>query len=353
MEHSLCDKYGFDAKQRKQYSQLMGLTAGDHVLIKNLHEKIIQKYAKMIVQKFYKKLLSFPEIKKFLNKHAKIEDLKATQLLYLKSYGLNFDSAEYFEQRLLVGQVHAQIKLPLPYYKMAFRILDEVLLDYIAETIPREHDIFLPMIKLISRISTLDMSLAIETYHNIKVQGMSKSINALQNEKQSLSCIIERDELTKVASRSKLLEYLNLNIETSFDENDTFCVAMIDLDYFKAVNDNYGHLIGDKILIAVASRMKQGLRESDMLGRYGGEEFVLIFPHEKIDSAEKILNRICDAIASEPFMVEQHSIPITISIGVTDYHKNDSDEDILDRADHALYKAKKAGRNRVVIIIRK
>jgi len=100
MKYPLCDKYGFDARQRKHYVLLMGLTQQCHSRIKILHEQIIQRHAEPIVEEFYKQLLSFPEITAYLKKHTKIEHLKATQLVYLKSYGVGFDSPEYFEQRL-------------------------------------------------------------------------------------------------------------------------------------------------------------------------------------------------------------------------------------------------------------
>ena len=349
MRYPLCGKYGFDAKKREHYVNLMGLTPDCHERVNYLHNHVIQPYAERIVNEFYDILLSFPEISEYLKKHTKVEHLKVTQLLYLKTYGVQFDTEDYFEQRLQVGQVHAQIKLPLRYYKAAFRILDEILFNYIVKVVPYKSKNFLALIKLVTRISTFDMSLAIDTYHHVKVQGMSSSIDALRDERKSLSSIIDCDALTGVASRSRILEYLNENIEKSLIENDTFCVAMIDLDFFKSVNDNFGHLVGDQILIGVVARMKSNLREGDMLGRYGGEEFVLIFPHASIKVVKQILVRICKHVADDVFQVEQDSIPITVSIGATDNHKNDNEQDLLGRADHALYKAKNNGRNQVVI----
>ena len=349
MEYPLCHKYGFDTKKRTHYVNLMGLTPDCHEQVKYLHHHVIQPYAELIVNEFYDILLSFSEISEYLKKHTKVEHLKVTQLLYLKTYGVQFDTEDYFEQRLQVGQVHAQIRLPLSYYKTAFRILDEILFNYIAKVTPSKNNQLLPLIKLVTRISTFDMSLAIDTYHHVKVQGMSSSIDALRDERKSLSSIIDCDALTGVASRSRSFEYLKENIENALATNDNFCVAMIDLDFFKSVNDEFGHLVGDQILTGVAARMKSVLREGDMLGRYGGEEFVLIFPHASIKVVEKILVRLCKHVADDVFQVEQHSIPITVSIGVTDNHKKDNEQDLLGRADQALYKAKNNGRDQVVV----
>lgn len=351
MTYPLCDKYGFNADKRLQYVALMGLTPECHAQVRQLHENIIQPNAEQIVAEFYDELIRFPEIMRFLKAHAELDNLKVTQLMYIKSYGLQFDSAEYFEQRLQVGQVHEQIKLPISYYQMAFRILDEILFNYIVRLVVPENKVLLEMIKLVSRLSSLDMSLAIETYHNSKVLDMYSSIKALRDERQSLSSLIDHDELTKVASRSRIFDVLNSMIEKADEYNEKFCVAMVDLDHFKSVNDSFGHLVGDQILIDVAARMKATLREHDLLGRYGGEEFVLILSHTSIHKAEKILRRICKRIAEEPFQVDDKTIKMTVSIGVTGFRKTDRAEDILGRADHALYKAKHHGRNQVVASI--
>ncbi len=348
MKYPLCDKYGFNADKRQRYVALMGFGMECHAQLEYLHENIIKPNAEAIVDEFYAELLLFPEIGTFIAQHSEIDVLKKTQIAHLGSYGLKFDKAEYFEQRLRIGLVHAQIKLPLSYYKAAFRILDEILINYITELVPAKSEEFVPMIKLVSRLSSLDMSLAIETYHNIKVQDMSSSIKALRDERKSLSSIIDHDELTQVASRSRIFECLSDSIENAPESNESFCVAMIDLDYFKSVNDNFGHLVGDQILKDVAFRMKSTLRENDMLGRYGGEEFVLVFASASLQKTEKILQRICKHIADEPFQIEQHSITMTVSIGVTDFHAGDNADDLLGRADHALYKAKSSGRNHVV-----
>ncbi len=349
MHNTLCDKYGFNTTQRKLRVAMMGLSNDDHVLVKLLQDKLIQPYGKEIVADFYKVLLSFPDVKAFLLRHAEIPNLQKTQLAYLESYGVKFDSHEYFEERLQVGRVHALIGLPLSYYQMAFRTLDDLLFNYLANIISADNKQFLPLVKLVAQISALDMSLAIEVFYNKRVNDMTSSIDALIDERELLTSKIGLDELTQVASRAKILDYLQSNLQKAEQKQYYFCIAMIDLDFFKRVNDMYGHLVGDQILIGVSARMKAALRTDDILGRYGGEEFLLVLPHAGINVAKQITERICHCVNATPFHVGDITIPLTISIGLTDWHKGDTDKILLSRADHALYRAKHQGRNQVVL----
>ncbi len=349
MHNTLCDKYGFNTAHRKLRVAMMGLSAVDHALVELLHSKIIKPYGEEIVAGFYEVLLSFPEVKAFLLEHGEIHSLHRTQLAYLQSYGVNFETPEYFEERLHIGRVHALIGLPLSYYLMAFRILDDLLFGFIDKSISSGSEQFLPLVKLVSRISVLDMSLAIDAYHTKKVRDMTISIDALMDERQLLTSKIGLDELTQVASRVRVLDYLQGNLNKAEKKQYCFCVAMIDLDFFKSVNDKYGHLIGDQVLTDVATRMKAALRSGDILGRYGGDEFLLVLPRADIGVAKQITERICSCINAAPFQVEDYVIPLTVSIGVAVWQQGDSDVTLLGRVDHALYQAKHQGRNQVVL----
>jgi two-component system, cell cycle response regulator len=127
-------------------------------------------------------------------------------------------------------------------------------------------------------------------------------------------------------------------------------VLAVDVDYFKPVNDTYGHDAGDKVLQELATRIRENTRSIDLCCRTGGEEFVLVLPSANMLAAHVIAERLRKAVASKSFTVGlPQSIPITVSIGVaTLSHAEDSLERLLKRADLALYKAKRDGRNRVV-----
>lgn len=131
------------------------------------------------------------------------------------------------------------------------------------------------------------------------------------------------------------------------DDDRALCLAVADIDFFKNINDSYGHLAGDKVLKIIARELVSRLREKDFIGRYGGEEFVIIMPDTRPADAEHVLNKLRLAIAAIPFHFEERQIQITISFGVVEALREDSPETIFDRADKALYKAKENGRNRV------
>lgn len=125
------------------------------------------------------------------------------------------------------------------------------------------------------------------------------------------------------------------------------CVVMIDLDRFKSINDKYGHLIGDDVLRMLAKRIKGMIRDIDKFGRYGGEEFLLLLPATTIDLGLVMIERIREGIASAPWGEITKGVHMTISCGITEIKPSDTDLDVIARADHALYKAKHNGRNRV------
>ena len=129
---------------------------------------------------------------------------------------------------------------------------------------------------------------------------------------------------------------------------------MIDIDFFKKVNDTYGHASGDAVLRGVAAIIKSTLRESDIPSRYGGEEFAVLLPYTHLKEAEIVGERLRKAIESSPIPINDEnsdikSINVTISMGLAEYDSKESGEELFERADKALYEAKKGGRNRVCV----
>jgi diguanylate cyclase (GGDEF)-like protein len=125
---------------------------------------------------------------------------------------------------------------------------------------------------------------------------------------------------------------------------------MLDLDHFKRINDEYGHLIGDQVLQEFAKRCECSVREVDLVGRYGGEELMILLPETDRKTALQVAERLRTTIASTPIQVFGKEISVTVSIGVTTQDENTTDlETLIARADQALYIAKHKGRNRVAI----
>jgi two-component system, cell cycle response regulator len=158
------------------------------------------------------------------------------------------------------------------------------------------------------------------------------------------------DSLTGLRNRPSILETLQNELARGAREAQPIAVLMVDLDRFKDVNDTYGHLAGDSVLRETARRMKAAVRCYDAVGRYGGEEFLVVLPGAEGPAARSQAERIRDAIGSEPFpLLNGSPIPVTCSIGVSCYRPPvplDTDSLIRD-ADLALYHAKNAGRDRV------
>ena len=156
------------------------------------------------------------------------------------------------------------------------------------------------------------------------------------------------DGLTKCYTKIELEAFITNYLSTFLRYKDnSFSLLMYDIDWFKKVNDVHGHLTGDYVLTQLSALVKTLLRDSDICGRFGGEEFIAILPQTKVAGALKLANKINQAVQDYDFSFQDTKIDITISVGVTSVGNDDSLLSLIDRCDTALYDAKKNGRNRV------
>lgn len=166
-------------------------------------------------------------------------------------------------------------------------------------------------------------------------------IRSKQYEKMS-----KTDGLTGVFNHRYLMDTLERN-KLDYDRDGTpFSIVVFDVDHFKKINDTYGHLVGDQVLIEICTCLKENIRKSDVLGRYGGEEFIVIFPNTTIDEAYSIAERCREAIST--IMIENITIKLSVSGGMQEY-SGGLISDMLKMADKKMYFAKNTGRNRVEI----
>lgn len=170
---------------------------------------------------------------------------------------------------------------------------------------------------------------------------------ALEQARVKLLFEATHDSMTGLMNRSAVMRSLNKEVERCRREDKMLAVAILDLDHFKHINDTYGHAAGDVVLVEVSRRMSVLLRSYDVLGRFGGEEFVIAFPEIDQQSAGLRLDEIRARIAETMFNIDVALIPVTASIGYAHWQLNDSVAAMLKRADEALYKAKHDGRNRI------
>ncbi|MCF5192009.1 diguanylate cyclase [Pseudomonas sp. PA-6-1H] len=161
-----------------------------------------------------------------------------------------------------------------------------------------------------------------------------------------------RDVLTGILSRRAILEQFSTDLERARREGSSLAVAMVDIDHFKQINDRYGHLAGDEVISHCANHLTQRIRHSDSIGRYGGEEFLILLPTTNTDGALGVLDELRASLAESSAQYGEAKISVRISIGVCCVVPNEGDAiaNLLAKADAALYEAKASGRNTLKLV---
>ncbi|MBG7156386.1 biofilm formation regulator diguanylate cyclase SiaD [Pseudomonas aeruginosa] len=157
-----------------------------------------------------------------------------------------------------------------------------------------------------------------------------------------------RDPLTGLPNRRMLLERLREENERSQRHGQSYVLAMLDVDFFKQVNDTWGHDSGDRVLVEIARAMESELREYDLCGRWGGEEFLLLLPQTRLQDAGPVLERVRDSVRTLAVRVGTEALSVTASVGVTEHRIGETYSQTVNRADAALLDAKRSGRDNCV-----
>ncbi|MDR2508140.1 MAG: GGDEF domain-containing protein [Candidatus Accumulibacter sp.] len=182
-----------------------------------------------------------------------------------------------------------------------------------------------------------------------KAEEAQKHVDELQAELEKTSELIRHDHLTGAMNRKGMNEILTMEIARSKRRESPICIAFLDIDNFKKLNDRIGHMAGDAALIHFASIVRKTIRPQDTLARFGGEEFIILLPDTKIAEAEKALIRLQRELTRQFFMNNNEKVLITFSAGATEIRDDDDGESALKRADEAMYRAKQSGKNRVIL----
>lgn len=177
-------------------------------------------------------------------------------------------------------------------------------------------------------------------------RGLGRDVTDMKKSEEKIQYLATHDTLTGLSNRDMFSQFLNHSIETGRRYGRRFAVLFLDLDGFKAINDTLGHHAGDKLLIEVATRLENCLRESDVVARMGGDEFVILAQEvNERAQIDKIAGNIL-SVASKPFMIQEQECRVTASVGICRYPEDAQDEDaILKNADTAMYQAKQEGKN--------
>jgi diguanylate cyclase (GGDEF)-like protein len=163
-----------------------------------------------------------------------------------------------------------------------------------------------------------------------------------------LRTLMAKDSLTGLLNHTTTTSLLSSAISQAKRNNKTLCFAMIDIDHFKLVNDTHGHPIGDQVLLAISRVLQQRLRSSDVVGRYGGEEFAIILPNTTIEQATKTIDALRKDFSQLIFHSELGDFSCTFSAGIACFPMHNTIESLRAAADKALYQSKHNGRNQVI-----
>ncbi len=195
----------------------------------------------------------------------------------------------------------------------------------------------------IVRIYTFGAILVIVLYLLVRYR---ENVHELRTQHRTLQEIAFVDPLTQLFNRRYLSQILDEQIQIWHNQRLPCCVLIADIDHFKQINDRFGHAVGDAVLVQVGQLLCDTVRSTDVVGRWGGEEFLIIMRLTECDAALLIAERLCERVAHAECGVHER---VTLSIGVAAYIAGDSSDALLQRADLALYAAKAAGRNQVQV----
>jgi len=180
-----------------------------------------------------------------------------------------------------------------------------------------------------------------------QVEAAERRIHDLELALETASTKVKEDQLTGAYNRRGLAEHFQREISRSERSHNPLCVALLDVDNFKQLNDRYGHLAGDDALIYLVDVIRGSIRPSDVVSRFGGEEFVLLMPDTDMQEAMETLRRLQRDLTKTFFLANNDRLVITFSAGVAEWHLGEHDIDVIERADQAMYQAKLAGKNQV------
>jgi diguanylate cyclase (GGDEF)-like protein len=187
--------------------------------------------------------------------------------------------------------------------------------------------------------------------HRLENVRLGKMVRERTIEIEQLSKI---DSLTGLWNRGYLEEMMTTEFKRSKRFEHELTLLILDLDHFKNINDAHGHLGGDEVLREMAKRIKSAVRDTDFIGRYGGEEFVIILSETSLHDGRIVAEKLRTAISDKPVLLDDIEIPVTTSIGVSDLRPLDLNrQQIVERADQALYQSKHNGRNQVSVYVDK
>lgn len=337
MQFKHCEAFGFDRENIRKRLRLLELGEKDEKICNKLHQLVIIPNASPIINKFYNFLVSHREFSLFLSSDELISKLKKTQLLYLKTLGIELQHPAYFDLRLRIGVAHNRIGMPLNLYICAYNKLLALILEQIPPEL--EENLFLQLQLFSIKVVNLDISLAIDSYLKSNIEELSNNIETLEKQAKQLKSQSEMDPLTHVANRMGILSSIHSKLNKAIKHHETFHLIMLDINKLGEVNDQFGHMIGDLVLKSTVEKINHILDHRDKLGRYGGDEFIIVTIRNK-EQTDQLIKSIYDEISQNIFHVEGHELKVSLSIGTGSYETGDTLPGLLNRVDKDLIRHK-------------
>lgn len=343
----LCDQLQITAEELQTRLAFLSFGEQDGRNLVEIHD-VISSHVDEIIGAFYDHLLQFEELRGILSDAKLVERLKGTQRQYLLSLGHLGDGVEYAEARLRIGLTHERVGLKQKWYLGAYHKLFELTLQRLTVRYSGDTRRLSSLVLTLNKVLTLDEIFVVEAYYHATMQRLDDSLRQLKDVHQQLEGLSRLDSLTPVNNRRALMEALALEFQRSRRYQHPFALLFLDVDHFKEINDRHGHVFGDHVLLHVVQLAAGIIRPPDIIGRYGGEEFVIGLVECHQSGALQIAERIRLKIAQDQFAWEHHATAVTVSIGVVMLSPEiDRVETLITRADQAMYHAKRRGRNRV------
>ncbi|MDD5470440.1 MAG: GGDEF domain-containing protein [Sideroxydans sp.] len=336
--------YDFDPVRAQQVMAALCLNANEN-MTQQLRSGLSGEQAEKIVETSLAKLAHHPDFPSV--GEGDLVAFRQGWLDYLQSFGLNFGTPAHFAERMAFSAACARAGIPLGLLHLQHSLILQSVIELLAASKMPVQGLQSPAVHVL-KLGALDAYLATEGYREARIDALQKALAESNEEVSRLHHMASTDQLTGLTNFNSLMEKLELQVAKAKERKHPLCVMMADLDFFKKVNDTYGHMVGDMVLRHTAKRIKAAVRDFDIVGRFGGEEFTIVLKNTDIDMAKVIAERIRNEISATPMHVKETNIHITISLGGAMLKHEETREALLDRADAALYEAKRTGRNRVV-----
>lgn len=338
-----------DEKELGARLAFLRLGTEDSCYLDDIHQ-VIEEDSSGIINEFYDGLMRFPPIAEFLADPHLRGHLKETQRQYLLTLGQGSNDLGYFEDRLRIGVAHERVGLEQKWYLGAYSTLFGIIARRLVQRYANQPQALAECLVTLQKVLTLDSILAVETYYHATTSRLECLLQQLNETQKRLQELARLDGLTGINNRMYLMECLENEVQRSLRFRRPFTLLFLDIDHFKNINDQFGHSVGDSVLKQVVKTVRAVIRPVDVIGRHGGEEFLVGLVETDEATARQVAERIRLKVAHTPCRVDATRVTLTVSIGVaTLAGPIDRIEKLIDQADRALYRAKNSGRDQVQV----